>query len=91
VTYTAEWVAGARDNTATANGTYGSTQVTDSDPANYFGSNPRINIVKVTDNGTVAADGILAAEGSAISWYVGAGSTDVWPCTSMICALEVRH
>jgi hypothetical protein len=75
--YTTAWAAGQRTNVVNVTAQWSSSGssgvVNASDPANYFGSNPRINIVKVTISGTTAGDGIFAASGSAISWCVGAG------------------
>jgi hypothetical protein len=75
--YTTAWAAGQRTNVVNVSAQWSSSGssgvVNASDPANYFGSNPRINIVKVTISGTTAGDGIFAASGSAISWCVGAG------------------
>ncbi len=74
-TYTATGTAVAGDYTnigtvtAPFTDSVGNTETaTASDPSNYFGANPGININKITDNGAVQGDGILVQEGSAIKW-----------------------
>jgi hypothetical protein len=40
------WEAGQHTNTATANGSYNTTTVSDTDDANYFGAEPKIDVEK---------------------------------------------
>ena len=46
-------VVGTYSNIGTANGSYGSTPVTASDPSSYFGADPSIDIQKTPDTQTV--------------------------------------
>jgi hypothetical protein len=66
-------VAGAYTNIGKASNTYtdgvgNSTNVSATDPSNYFGANPKIAIDKVTKSTPVQGDGLLIPQGSAISW-----------------------
>jgi hypothetical protein len=65
----ATWQAGQHTNTATTEGTYNETTVSDSDDANYFGADPKIAIDKVTTIGDQTGDGLQnVALGSAVRW-----------------------
>ncbi len=59
---------GNYSNIGTATGSFNNTPVSATDPSNYFGANPGINIDKVTNNGAVQGDGLLIQQGSAIDW-----------------------
>ena len=52
--YTLSWVAGQQTNTATANGLFGSTPVTDFDSAYYIGAQAGIHLEKTADKTTAA-------------------------------------
>ena len=67
------WQADQHTNTATANGNYNTTTVSDTDDANYFGANPDIAIEKVTTATT--ASGLQTGDnlqnvllGSSVTW-----------------------
>jgi hypothetical protein len=71
----ATWQSGQHTNTATTSGTYtddngATSNVDDSDDANYFGADPSITIDKVTNNqsGAAIGDGLLIQVGSDIQW-----------------------
>jgi len=54
----ATWQLGQHTNTATTNGNYNGTTVSDTDDANYFGANPNIDVEKYVsvDGGTTWQD-----------------------------------
>ena len=52
--FTLPWVAGQQTNTATANGLFGSTPVTDFDSAYYIGAQAGIHLEKTADKTTAA-------------------------------------
>ena len=66
-------VAGTYTNIGKASNTYtdgvgNSTNVSATDPSNYFGANPKIAIDKVTKSTPAQGDGLLIPKDSAISW-----------------------
>jgi uncharacterized membrane protein len=54
----ATWQLGQHTNTATTNGSYNATTISDTDDANYFGANPNIDVEKLVsvDGGTTWVD-----------------------------------
>lgn len=66
-------VAGSYNNIGSATGNFTDSSGTvhnasDSDPSSYFGADPVIDIVKVTDDGTFAGDGLYIQAGMPITW-----------------------
>ena len=82
-------VAGQYTNIGTANGMDSTdtvvTPVTSTDPDHYFGVNPAIHLVKLT-NGTDnnAAPGPMAAVGSTVTWTYTVTNTGNVPLTNVI-------
>ncbi|MEP6582071.1 DUF11 domain-containing protein [Microcoleus vaginatus GB2-A3] len=81
-------VAGAYTNIGTASNTYtdgvgNSTNVSATDPSNYFGARPSIAIDKVTDNSSVQGDGLLIEQGSPVSWIYTVTNTGNVPLSDV--------
>jgi hypothetical protein len=81
-------VAGPYTNIGTASNTYtdglgNSTNVSATDPSNYFGARPSIAINKVTKSTPAQGDGLLIPQGSPISWIYTVTNTGNVPLSSV--------
>jgi hypothetical protein len=81
-------VAGAYTNIGKASNTYtdgvgNSTNVSATDPSNYFGANPKIAIDKVTKSTPAQGDGLLIPKDSAISWIYTVTNTGNVPLSDV--------
>ena len=81
-------VAGTYTNIGKASNTYtdgvgNSTNVSATDPSNYFGANPKIAIDKVTKSTPAQGDGLLIPKDSAISWIYTVTNTGNVPLSDV--------
>jgi hypothetical protein len=81
-------VAGPYTNIGKASDTYtdgvgNSTNVSATDPSNYFGARPSIAIDKVTRSTPVQGDGLLIPQGRAISWIYTVTNTGNVPLSNV--------